>query len=128
RAAGACEFVVVVEPVDRDGVAARAQTPESEAAAGQRSLGSSGLLRIRAGDPGGEQDEIQEVASSDWTLLNPLVIHRGGERSLGRRDGRRLRGDGHLLLEGGRNQPDVQGDSLADGELNSSVTIGRNAR
>ena len=77
RAGGAGELVVVVQSVDRQRVAARAQPAETESAILEsRRHATACRLAVGAGHTWREQHEFQIVPAADGQLLDTLHVDR----------------------------------------------------
>ena len=116
-------FIVVVQPIDRDIVAPRAQAAECEAAAAHGRCATRGRCSRRAGNARRKQYEIEIVAISHRQLLNSFLVngrHHGRLRWI---DHRRLRAHRNAGGPRCRRKYDVEIQGLPKTELNGCMLI-----
>src|SRR5262249_8236231 len=126
-AAPARVLVVVVQPVNREIVAAGAQTTESETTVRERRSGARRRWLSGARDAWREQYEVEIVATADRQLLDLFRFDGRGEGGLGRVDDRRLIRHRDRIRGAACPKLDVEASGLTDGEHDPGVLVGRKA-
>src|SRR5882762_2570316 len=128
RARRTREFIVILDAIDIEAIAARAQTGEGEPAVRKGGCAARSSLDIRPSQLGSQKHKVEVIATDHRGFFDSLMVDRGRFSSLGGVNRRGLFRNSDLLLDCSGRQPDCYLNYPPDRRHDGTVHVWREAR